>query len=517
MEGTLIDGGYIVQIVYFEGNNWDGVEMNVTIENGVVNGEADLWGDLWPVTGRVQGSSILLTMTDSADPAETSELIRIAGDVGLMGSVAGMYTRVGIGYADINSGMFVASFMPEGGFDPDGVANVVSSIYSGSKHIIFRDIFEEEYKLGWGELHINIDPTGTVTADDTTIWLDGGSDPDDVNFTHPNAAPMNLGFVQGELIETSDEIKTNIIYLEFYDSVNDRTLGLYQAVGSRRGIFVIEGDIFMTGDAYMATGEGLAPSLDVNTDYDIKVAAAHAGMLGQSRSAWIGPGANQMPYSSSFTTPALFDNTDPDFSGNLLKIYNGSLIAFKNDDDNSWLNNGFDNPDSNGEPDFIRLVELYETGALQGEEIMGGSVGELELENPLSYYPATFVGFVNKQGEGAPSASGTLNFLARVLYSAAVFSEGAGDGYMNAYMTGTLSFSESSATLSYTDPSGSSETASLTAENAEGLLHMHGALDDRTYLDIFWPVGGKKAVYITSNNTTGDGLIIEVGEAYLTR
>lgn len=510
MDGTLTDGDYVVEIVSFEWDNGEVAEMNVTISNGVVSGDADLWGDSWFVTGRVQGSSIVLTMADDPDPASANDLIRIAGDIGLMGSVAGMYTYVGIGDPEIYSGMFVASFMPKSGLDSTVVANVVSSIYSGSRHIIFRDIFgeSESYKLAWGDLDIDIDPeTGSVTAEDTTIWFDWGTDPsDDEVFVHPNDQPVDLQFVGGEFLQTSGELTTNIIFLEFevVDPYNV-TVEFYQAVGSRRGIFVMDGDLFAIGDAYMATGEGLGPSLEVDTDYEVKVAAAHVDMLGQPRSDWIGSGVDEMPYSDSFTTPLVFDNADPDFSSNVLKIYNGSLIAFKSDANDGGLDDDFD---------YVRLVELYETGAIQGEEIMGGDPGE--LENPLSYYPATFVGFIKKPGETAPSVSGTRNFLARVLYSTEVLVDGEADAYINAHVTGDLSLSGSSSTLNWTDPGGTSGTASLTAENTEGLYHMHGNLDSSTYIDIFWPVGGKKAVYITSDNETGDWLITEVGEACLT-
>ena len=522
MEGTLTDGDYTVEIVYFEWDYGDVGEMNVTISNGVISGDADLWGDSWFVTGKVQGSSMVLTMADDPDLASADNLIRIAGDIGLMGSVTGVSTYVSNGDPEIYTGMFVASFVPESGLDSTGVANVVSNIYSGSRHIIFRDIFgeSESYKVAWGDLDIDIDPdTGEVTAEDTTIWFDWGTDPSDGDFEHPDDNPATLEFVGGEFLQTSGELTTNIIYLEFEvgDPYNIR-LEFYQAVGSRRGMFVMYGDLFAIGDAYMATGEGLGPSLEVDTDYEVKVAVAHAGMLGQSRSDWIGSGADMMPFSDSFTTPLDSYNDDPDFSDDLLKVYNGSLIAFKNDDD-GFFDNGFDNPDSNGEPDFIRLVELYESCAIQGEEIIGGEAGELGLDNPLSYYPATFVGFIKKPGETAPSSSGTRNFLARVIYSTGVLVDGEADAYINAYLTGDLSLSGSSATLNWTDAGGTSGTASLTAENTEGLYHMHGNLDSSTYIDIFWPVGGKKSVYITSDwdEENTEWVITEVGEAYITR
>ena len=135
---------------------------------------------------------------------------------------------------------------------------------------------------------------------------------------------------------------------------------------------------------------------------------------------------------------------------------------------------------------------------------------------PLSIYPATFVGFVKKPAETAPSVAGTRNFLARTLYSKEVLVDNLDNAYRTSYITGDLTISGSSATLNWTEGGGTSGTATLAVENTDGLYHMHGNLDSSTYIDIFWPVGGKKSVYITSDNGTGNWVITEVGEAYVT-
>jgi hypothetical protein len=504
MDGTLADGDYIVHAMFFVGNQItaEPAEMNVTISNGVVNGTEV--GSSSVVTGRVQGSSIVLTIVDDPVPANVSQLARMAGDIGLMGSVTGVFTYLDIaaGGTDLYTGMCVANFVPVNGLDPTAVENVISNIYAGPKHIILRDIFGPEYKLGWGDLTIkDVDfGTNTVTASDATIWFDNGScdapacDPTQVTLT------FNLG--SSEILETSGGDRTNLILLAFdFPAPSTDMLFLLQPVGNRRGIFLVVDvgfNILAIGDSYMATGTGLAPSLDSTTDYEVEVAVAHAGMLEQLRSDWIGTGVNMMPYSDSFTTPDMSGGTDFDLSGDLLKVFNGSIIAFKNDADNGPLNDT---------SDFIRLVELYETGAIQGEDILGG---------PLSFYPATFVGFVKKQGETAPSVAGTRNFLARTLYSKEVLVDNEDNAYRTSYITGDLTISGSSATLNWTEGGGTSGTASLTVENTDGLYHMHGTLDSSTYIDIFWPLGGKKSVYITSDNGTGDWLITEAGEAYLT-
>jgi hypothetical protein len=499
MDGTLADGDYIVHAMFFVGNQItpEPAEMNVTISNGVVSGTDVGTGSI--VTGKVHGSSIVLTIVDDPVPANVSELARMAGDIGLMGSVTGVFTYLDIaGGTNLYTGMCVANFMPVNGLDLTEVENLISNIYSGPKHIILRDIFGPGYNLSWGDINItDIDfGTNTVTADDATMWLDNGS----CVACNPTQVPLTFNAGSSEFLETSGGDRTNLMVLAF-DFPGTDMLFLLQPVGNRRGIFMVVDigfNILAIGDAYMATDAGFAPSLDSTTAYDVKVAVAHAGMLEQLRSDWIGSGANMMPYSDSFTTPDILGGTDFDLTGDLLKVFNGSLIAFKNDADNGALNDA---------SDFIRLVELYETGAIQGEEL---------LPPPLSSYPATFVGYVKKPGEAAPSVSGTRNFLARVLYSKEVLVDNLDNAYRTSYVTGDLTISGSNATLNWTEGGGTSGTATLAVENTDGLYHMHGTLDSSTYIDIFWPVGGKKSVYITSDNGSGNWRITEVGEAYLT-
>ena len=509
MEGSLSDGDYIVYAMFFVEDQLtpEPVEMNVTISNGVINGTELASSGI--VTGKVQGSSIELTVVDDSDPLNVSELARIAGDIGLLGSVTGVFTYVDLSVgADLFTGMFAANFVPASGLDPAAVEDAISAMYAGPKQIILRDTFGPDYRLGWGDINITGMDFGTnsVTADDATLWFDNGScnapacDPTQISMTFD---PSNSG-----LLETSGGDRTNLIVLAYnFPAPSTDILFLLQPAGNRKGFFGVVDAMFnvlATGDAYLAAGAGPTPSLDSSTDYEVRLAVAHAGMLEELRSDWIGSGAGMMPYSDSFTTPDMSGGTDFNRTGDLLKVFKGSLMAFKSD-----FNDGGLDDDS----DYVRLVELYETGAFQGEEILGGLAAS---GDPLSSYPATFVGFVKKPGETAPSVSGTRNFLARVLYSTEVLVDNLADAYMANYITGDLTISGFNAELNWTDPEGPSGVAPLTVEKTDGLYHMHGNLNASTYIDIFWPVGGKKAVYITSDNGSGDWVISEVGEAFLT-
>ncbi len=90
-----------------------------------------------------------------------------------------------------------------------------------------------------------------------------------------------------------------------------------------------------------------------------------------------------------------------------------------------------------------------------------------------------------------------------------------------AYGTITLNTAESSATLSCHNGVGDPVSATLTLEKVldggtfTGIIHLYGSLGgDNGYMDLYWPVGGKRATYVCSESDTGS--TFSVGEAFLT-
>ena len=523
--GTLPDGSYKAVVIYLEEDNigdaYTGIndiitnnklEMSITISNGAVTGSISGSNNI--VTGKVQGCSILLNILD--DQYNPTQLTRVAGSIGLLGSVAGVYTNFDSTPPTLTKGVFVASFIPATGLDQSGVNTVVQNIFIGKRHAIYRDIFGDDSGLVWGDITItDIDFTNsTVTASDMTVYVDAGSssnsNPTSVQLTYDPNNP-------GQLINNSDGLPANIAILQFATKDGNNKVFFIQPIGIRRGIYLVvdttNSDAATNiGDAYLSKAESMAPSLDANTTYEVSVAVAHPGLINQQRDT-----SNMFFTGESFTTPSDITSAAYNSSGGILKAFNGSMIAFLRDGDDDGLGDGFDSSDDNlddnniPQHDFLRLVELYETGAMQGEEMMGGSVKDpfTGASTPMKKFPATFVGFLKKQGETAPTFSGTLNFLARTLYTTDA------DAYLNAYISGTITISGNSATLSWALPSGDSGTATLTANTTGGVYHLYGALGDE-YIDIYWPIGGQKAVYVQSDSSDGNGTINEVGEAYLT-
>jgi len=475
--------------------------LNFTISNGVLSGQTtDASGNtINQITGMVKGSSVLIDMGNS----QHTQFTRFVGQVGVMGSVVGTFVSYD-GTASppqISSGFAVASIVPQG-VNPAGLANVVSNTYpgsSGSRHFIYRDVFRDnstELNMVWGDMTITSlspgTPNGAVVADNMEIYADAGSTGGPTTDT--------LTFQEGRYL-WNNNVPANIIILRFTNPGGGNVF-IIQPVGSRRAVALItDANYYIKnrGEAYLASANNsIAPSLKANTTYTTAVAVAHAGMLSQSRASYIGGGSG-MPYTDNITTP-LDITSGYDTTAGILSVFDESIVAFlKDDDDNGLLD----------ETDYMRVVELYQTGAMQGEQIMGGNVPAGVPGTYMSEYPATFVGFMEEQGSTAPSFSGVVNLLARTLYSTDY------NDYFGMYFWGTLSTSGTSATLNWNQPGGMSGTATLTASSSHGLYHFDGAMGT-DYIDIFWPVGAEKAVYIISDNSAGTGTITGVGEAYLT-
>jgi hypothetical protein len=531
--GTLPDGFYNAVVIYFDednltdtyyvngggisnviDDNGNRVGLTISISDGTISGTVN--GTTSVIRGKIHGSSLVLDIVD--DPNTPTALTRVTGSIGLLGSVTGVYTDLdsSVSPPELTKGIFIASFIPASGVNPAAIANVVQSIYTGERHVLYRDIFGDDNRLRWGDITIaGIGINNNVTASNLTIMQDAG--------TTADVTPMTLTFNDGELLTNENGIPENIIALEFVDETGSIKAYSFQPVGSRRGIYVAiqnapsGGNPVAIGESYMAKTQSLAPSLKANTSYAVQVAVAHPGLLGFSRDdALANAVASDIfntPDASNFVNGAAFVNGT--VGDEPLTVFNGSMMAFKMDDNDDGL--------SDPGQDFIRLIELYETGAMQGEEMTGGCANStdptlgvgtcdatLGFTDPLKRYPATFVGFIREKGTNGPTFSGKLNFLARALYAWSY------SDYENAYVTGTITISGSSATLDWADAGEDSDTATLAAENENdsGLYHLYGALDSFSYIDIYWPVGGTKATYIVTDNSSGT--VVQVGEAYLT-
>jgi len=486
--------------------------------NGDISG-SDTSGNFF--TGKVIGSSMIFNIVNSA--TSPTHVTRVVGNIGLNGSVAGNFTDVtGIGTSPVmTKGVFVGSFIPASGVKPTGLATFLGDFYtpgatSGNMNLIARDIFTGTAvpRVHWGQTALtalNV-TAGTLTMSNMALRVDAGS---------AAAAAQNFGFASGVYVKSST-IPTNLLAIQ-YSVPGGGKLYIATAVGLRRGIYFLTdatNKVTTVGEAYMSKVNSAVPNgFTAGAKHDVTIAFTHPGMPGQTRTAVLSQGMTpSIAVSGGFTLPSavVVGNSfiDTNSSAPELMIFQGSMFVMKQDANNDFLNNQL----SGGTvSDHLRLLEFFESGAMQGEEIQGGNVpgGALKMRN----FPENFVGFVHNQANTvAPSFSGKLNFLARTQYASSFA------GFVNAYTTGTITITaptttNGSATLVATQSGGTAATSTLTVvkpvTGAPGVYHMHGAITGGGYVDLVWPVGGTKALYMVSASATGT--VQEVGEAYITQ
>jgi len=539
--------------------------------NGTVRGTNIIGTPGTSITGKVQGSSIVLDITNGTG---TTFITRVVGQIGLNGSISGNFTDIqSITTTPVMSkGIFVGAVIPSTGLNPAGIATFVSNFYSpgaatGTMNIVAKDSFVsagQVPQVRWGQadvLTVNAS-TGATTMSNMTLREDAGSVASTTNFGAVLNGSVTFTFNSGEyVIDAATTIPSNILIFEYNVPGTTGKLYVITAVGLRRGVYmVIDGttnQVINIGESYMSkASSNLAPGLKNGVTYDLGIAFVHPGMVGGTRANATGsanPAITQplsvgpiklLAASTGFSASSGF--MDSSNTGGLLQelfVFQGSTMVMKKDANNTFLDNPFgailngtfhpvDIPFlATATPeDHLRVVQFSESGAIEGEGAFGGSFDH--DNNPLTPAidmkgsPATFVGFFHDQTAGTPTFTGTLNFLARTMFANSFA------GFSNAYLNGSIQITAPTATVAGSgqltaaladgtpvnitlviDPSGTGAAAGF------GIYHMHGA--DTTllniFIDVYWPIGGTKATYIQSDNVAGTGNVTEIGEAFITQ
>jgi len=543
--GTLDAGDYTLFVVEFSladlGVDYsDGVtkiktdnvvEMDITVDaDGIISGEAPFITNS-VVTGKVQGSTLILNIMNNSNPTMTDFLIRVCGTIGFLNSVAGNYVELqnlqaidGPQATDLDKGVFLATFLSDDVTPAqlDGLVQQAQKLWptgaDSMRRFAFRDVFGDDNDMGWGDITLNtFDPSdvASIATDDVPVTI-GSADVTKTKMTLYNLTMENTA---GEFLQTSGELPGQMSVLEYDLKFGGATIGkvyLVVPIGIRRGIYISldnSGEVDGVGEVYMTRSDAILPALATGTLFQNTIAAVGVHLLGETR------GSATVEFAETFNTPNNIDGSPSAIIGtdtaNELRIFTGSMIGIKLD-----LN---DNGLGDTDDDRMMLVEVFESGAFQGERVQGGCLSVLGAavdcvggEPPvrkLKTWPATFVGFALEDGETAPSFTGTLNLIARTLYTSDY------DEYINAYITGTLAITGTGAGMAVLNAEDAEDNpigATLSVENNGGLLHIYGEFGT-DYLDIYLPVGGNKATYAISDAANGGGIYTEVGEAYMTR
>ena len=464
--------------------------FTVAVSNGDITGTSDT-GEA--ITGRVQGTTLTMSMVLG------DTLNRLAGEISY-GAASGTYNQFLISDGAMKNGLFLATFTPSTitAQQTTNLFNALANISSGVHYVSTRDFLIGDVApfTSYGQLTVsNMSQSGFDYSGFTNTTIADNNSPletwSDTNGT--------ASFFEGSRI---------FAFAQPYNTVgDDEIIYIIGAPGNRKCIgvtyFVEDDAVRSVVEITLVRNTQVAPLIQPETTYNATVAVSHMGLL-----------TNQRTYNLEIAAFSGGQVQTPTFAGGLNAGYMfvggeniimaGSTLMMKRCAD-------FSNPIAPG--DYIMGLEMYEGGAMSGTRIDGGTLEGI----PISEYPSAVAIFMRKDGQAAPDFKGTLNFLSRTMYSLdyTLYAEDYAYGAIN------LDTVAGTAVLTAHNGIGAAISANLTAEKVmdsgtfTGMVHIYGDLGGTNgYVDIFWPVGSKRATYFTSEAV--DGTTFSVGEAYLT-
>ena len=493
---NLADGNYTAYIIFFDKDSIEDNEtitsvgdieqnilpISINISDGNISGSFNDDGEYHTIKGYVSGTTVLIevNLQDS--------YVSLAGTVGLYGSVSGVAATFGNSY--IIPGVFVGQFVPQdiNSSQIDQMVDDTNNMIVGKENLLFR-LNIGNTGMGIGSIFVNdINQSRSLTLLDINVT-------DEANNTFTLTADNN----ESKLLSVNG-FPTNLAVMKY---VVDGNIAEYfiQPVGLRKGIIITTDNnkVDEIGDAYITKSDTISPALKAGAYYTMRVGFVHAGMLGMERNSIlpflsIPEDINTSDVNTSEVGTYLREPTRIEL-GNEVIFFNDSAIGMYAD---------VDGGDINSTADYMRTLQIYNSGAFDGEHISGGylsSAGE-----PLQDYPGFFVGYLNEQNSGTTvSPDGEYNFIARSLYF---------QNITPTLVRGKLIIENNgnSATLEIFDENGSFP---LNIACADGLCHIQGDVSEGDYVDIIWPIGGKKGLYVVSEGESGQ--VFEVGEAYISQ
>ena len=502
---TLADGNYTAYIIYFDKDSIDenktitsvdDIEQNIipipiNISDGNISAPllTDEEGETYAIRGYVSGTTVLLELVPTNSP---DHYVSLAGTVGLYGSVAGVVATFGDSY--ITPGVFVGQFVPQD-INNSQVQKMITdttNMIAGRENLLFRLNIGGS---GMGVCSINITPdqNRSLTLSNVNV----------IGETFTLIADNNESkFLSVSINNSNNTFPTNLAVMKYRVAEDGTPVYFIQPVGLRKGMIITTDNnkVDEIGDVYISKSGTIAPALKTGTNYTMKVGIVHAGMIGMNRNSIL-------PYisiSQNMTTPNVNTSGADNYLREPTRIEFENEVMFFNDSVIGMYNGGGDG-DINTTDDYMRTLQIYNSGAFDGENIIGGS---LPNGDELQNYPGFFVGYFKEQNSNATiSPDGEYDFIARSLY----FSN---DIDKPTLVRGKLIIENDggSATIEVFDENGSFP---LSIDCANGLCHIKGYGSDGDYIDIVWPIGGKKGLYVVSDGESGP--VFEVGEAYISQ
>ncbi len=523
--GSLPDGNYSVKLLFYLKDDLTTSltstndiankvrSFSLAIQNGNISGTVDIDGDSQNdlVQGRVQGSVILMNVTSA-----TGDLYRLAGDIAL-GAASGMINKLSSSGSVPSNGIFLADFTP---------ANITAQQITGLYDVMGQILYGSYY---FAAREVLLDTGLAAEASPAIIYgtIDFSNDLDQTGVSYSNFSvhrPLNPASGGGEIdislgSGSATFIANSRIAVIKEDTGSDDLYSVF-IPGNRRGLFLnaYSGQLGAAGEVVVAGVNDITPCFESGKTYYSNVAIALVMVLNQNRQDILSmvnftdPNPKQPVFSGTIKSGYI----QPSGTHEHLVIAGSSMIVKSDQDDDFSTFNGAASQGQQG--DSVMSLDMYEGGAMAGVRVEGGNIDIDGPSGPMPSinfpdFPITCVIYNREDGTTPPSFTGTLNFLARELYSNDYTS------YQNAYIYGTLTIGATSGSLSGYDAQGNALSAALTVEKVTdsgtftGMYHLYGPAGS-DYIDIYWPVGGGKATYMVS--TAANGTVEGVGEAYLT-
>ena len=562
---TLPDGNYQIKLLYFLGDEMrDGLyitgitsgakpiegrvkTISIEITGGNITGTFnidDVAGDE-TIEGRVQGTALYMNFYN----ATTNTVFRFAGELALS-SASGNVLKV-VGTA-VTSGLFLATFTKDAPQTDDQKGHLfaaIAHVMEGWNYAAARDVFfYGKPRIAWGSGKIATFHPGDFTHFDYTELNISVFTDFDTELPIVEEKAGIATFIGDSRIWVSRETFLWATTVPIWNAgsstweetpVGNLTLDLYHigVAGNPKGMALSVTPVignpfaaFSNRVAAITERVGMRNStaaifLQPSATYNVQAAVVDVQMLAKTRTSLLDTVNNpsaanfEMAFSGgSFTAPALnsdglligWEASAHGTSPYVTKIVSGNTFITRSDNTEDWA--AFNGAVSGA--DYLMSVEMYEGGAMSGTRLQGGTF----LTYNLAYLPMSMVMFAQKVGTTPPNVIGTRNFLARSLYSTLGGGTASGNYtyHKNAWSYGSLTINTVTGIGSLTiTSSGVTVTVPMTVVKETGMVHIYGALGEG-YLDLYWPVGGKKATYVRSANTAGTGLVTDVGEAYVT-
>ncbi len=530
------------------------VALPVSVEkNGTaihITGETDIdidfdgTNDQVQVEGWVIGGSVAMTI----DVNDNASMI-ISGRVGLLGSVAGR-ARIKESNSE-EPGVFSGIFMPDGitTAQRESIFNVLKNITQGESSLIYHQILMPDHEapsVGYGSIELTgkednsgFDYDNFVLKEAEYNDTQNGMDITDI-----------LNGTQGsfDYMTDSDGVKIPMLLFpfNFTDNYDNSTINVYFLLpaGSGSGLYISARNNTMldAGLVILTKKDSVAPLWEGGESYALASAAVgfHLLSFGQ-RDPVTGRIVNnpravsqivaQMGQNST-SSPEVFTipgsgafNMNATYWDDEIYVFSGRSMNIVDDPDEDFNDAG--NATESG--DFSLYIEKYETGAMVGDYMMGGSIPWADNSIKKLYtLPASVVAFASINGTQAPDFTGQMDFVSQSIDGGGVENE------VPVFSRGNLVIDSSQGngtmTISYIDsdnytPPNTSFAVRVDKISGTGLLHIYtpntvsytiDGQDRDVAWDIYWPIGAPKGVYFFSiDDGTGTMRVNEIGDIFV--